>query len=166
MLRFAMCMLLLAGMVRSSAAQQASSNSTTATCSFQDGTQLTVRYMNERIGGKSGPPEGRVWTPGGTPMFLFTQSALTIGNSQIPVGAYSMYVIPRKENWTLILNKNVTEGAKYDEHQDLSRVEMQIGQLSEPNKELSIIFGHVAPKQCNMRIYFGKIGTWAAFKEK
>ena len=166
MLRLAMCVLLGVGMVHSSAAQQASANSSTATCSFQDGTQLTVRYDKDTISGKNGPPEGRVWAPGGTPMFLFTQSVLLIGNSQIPVGAYSMYVIPRKENWTLVVNKNVTEGSKYDEHQDLSRVEMQIGQLSEPNKQFSLFFGHVAPKQCNMRIYFGKIGTWAELKEK
>ena len=166
MLRLAMFVLLVLSMVHSSAAQQASADSSVATCSFQDGKQLTVRYDNKTISGKSGPPEGRVWTPGGTPMFLFTQSALSIGNSQIPIGAYSMYVIPRKENWSLILNKNVTEGGKYDEHQDLSPVEMQIGQLSEPNKQFSLFFGHVAPKQCNMRIYFGKIGTWAEFSEK
>jgi hypothetical protein len=61
---------------------------------------------------------------------LFTQSALSIGNSQIPIGAYSMYVIPRKENWTLVVNKNVEKGGKYDEHLDLSRVEMQIAQTS------------------------------------
>jgi len=152
-------------MAHSSATQQASAKSATSTCSFQDGKQLTVRYDNDTISGKNGPPEGRVWAPGGTPMFLFTQSPLSIGNSQIPIGAYSMYIIPRKENWTLILNKNVTEGGKYDEHQDLSRVEMQIGQLSEPNKQFSLFFGHVSPQQCNMRIYFGKIGTWAEFNE-
>jgi hypothetical protein len=165
MLRLAMFVLFVLGMVYSSAAQQASAKDSTATCSFEDGKQLTVRYDNDTTSSKNGPPEGRVWAPGGTPMFLFTQSPLSIGNSQIPVGAYSMYVIPRKENWTLILNKNVTGGGKYDEHQDLSRVEMQIGQLSEPNKQFSLAFGHVSPKQCNMRIYFGKIGTWAEFKE-
>jgi hypothetical protein len=166
MLRLAVFVLLVMGMIHPSPAQQASANSSTAACSFQEGKELTVRYDKDTIKGKNGPPEGRVWTPGGTPMFLFTQSALTIGNSQIPVGAYSMYVIPRKENWTLILNKNVTAGGKYDEHQDLSRVEMEIGQLSEPNKQFSLFFGHISPKQCNRRIYFGKIGTWAEFREK
>jgi Protein of unknown function (DUF2911) len=165
MLRLTMVALLVAGMVHSCAGQQASAGGTTATCSFQDGKQLTVRY-DDTISGKNGPPQGQVWTPGGTPMFLFTQSALSIGNAQIPIGAYSMYVIPQKENWTLILNKNVTESRKYDEHQDLSRVEMQVAKLDEPNKHFNLFFGHVSPKQCNMRIYFGKIGTWAEFREK
>jgi len=165
MLRLAVFVLLTLGMVYSSAAQQASAKESTATCSFQDGKQLTVRYDNDTTSSKNLPAEGRVWAPGGTPMFLFTQSPLSMGNSQIPIGAYSMYIIPRKENWTLILNKNVAKSGKYDEHQDLSRVEMQIGQLSEPNKQFSLFFGHVSPKQCNLRIYFGKIGTWAEFKE-
>ncbi len=39
-------------------------------------------------------------------------------------------------------------------------------QLSEPLKEFTVLFGHTEPKQCNMRIYYGKSGTWAEFKEK
>ena len=65
MLRLAMCVLLVAGMVRSSAAQQASSNSSTATCSFQDGSQLTVRYKNEKISGKNARPKGEFGRQGG-----------------------------------------------------------------------------------------------------
>jgi hypothetical protein len=77
-----------------------------------------------------------------------------------------MYVIPQKKSWTLVLNKNVSESSSYDEHQDLARIEMQIGQLSEPDQQFSVFFGHVAPKQCNMRIYVGKIGSWIEFREK
>ena len=165
MLRLAMCVLLGVGMVHSSAAQQASANSSTATCSFQDGTQLTVRYDKDTINGKNGPHEGRVWAPGGTPMFLFTQSALLIGNSQIPIGAYSMYLIPQRDRWILVLNKNVTPERTYDEHQDLLRDPMEGGQLSAP-QPFQVIFAHVGPKQCNMRIYQGKTGVWTEFKEQ
>ena len=166
MVRLAMCIVFVVGVVNAGIGQEAPANTATASCSFQDGKQLSLRYHQEAISGKSGPPEGKVWTPAGMPMFLFTQSELLMGNSQIPVGAYSMYVIPRKDNWILILNRNVSEGSKYDEHQDLSRAEMQIGQLSEPNKQFSVFFGHVAPKQCNIRMYYGKTGTWVEFKEK
>jgi Protein of unknown function (DUF2911) len=165
MLRLVVCTVLLGAMVNVGLAEQASANTATATCSFQDGKQISVRYHQVTVG-KNGLPEGEVWTPGGGPMFLFTPADLVIGNSEIPIGAYSMYVIPKRENWTLVLNKNVSEGSKYDEHQDLLRVDMQVGQLSEPNKQLSVFFGHIAPRQCNMRIYYGKTGTWAEFKEK
>jgi hypothetical protein len=43
---------------------------------------------------------------------------------------------------------------------------MPLGQLSEPQKALDVFFGHVAPKQCNMRIYYGKAGAWVEFKER
>ena len=45
-------------------------------------------------------------------MIIFTQTRLTLGNSEIPEGAYSLYVIPEKQNWTLVVNRNVTAGSK------------------------------------------------------
>jgi hypothetical protein len=99
-------------------------------------------------------------------MVLFSQTDLTVGKTEIPVGAYTMFVIPGKENWTLIINKNVTPGSKYDESQDLVRVPMDTGQLGSPEKQLSVIFGHVGPKHCSMRIYYGKVGAWADFFQK
>ncbi len=162
MLRLVLCLTLVCGMIETGDAL----NTASAVCNFQDGKQLIVRYQKEDRNGKSGLPAGKLWTPGGRPMLLFTQSELSISNSQIPIGAYSMYVIPQKEAWTLILNKNVTEGSKYDEQQDLLRAETQVGQLSKASERFSVFFAHVAPKQCNMRMYYGKIGTWVEFKEK
>lgn len=57
-------------------------------------------------------------------------------------------------------------GGKYDKHLDVVRMGMLMGQLSEPQKEFTVSFGHTEPKQCNMRIYYGKNGTWAEFTEK
>jgi hypothetical protein len=99
-------------------------------------------------------------------MFLFTSVALKLGNDEIPVGAYGMYVVPNKDHWTLVLNKNVTSNARYEQQEDLLRVPMEIGTLSEPAKIVGVYFGHVAPKQCNMRIYHGKTGAWAEFHEQ
>jgi Protein of unknown function (DUF2911) len=41
-------------------------------------------------------------------MFLFTSTPLDVSNSKIAIGAYSMYLIPQRDNGTLVLNKNVT----------------------------------------------------------
>ena len=99
-------------------------------------------------------------------MFFFTQSDVSIGGSQLPVGAYSMYVIPDKHNWTLIINKNVTAGSKYDEAQDLVRESIEVGHLSQAVDHAKVAFGHIAPQQCNMRIYYGNTGAWTEFHEK
>jgi Protein of unknown function (DUF2911) len=137
----------------------------TASCSFQDGKQITVRYSNETSTGRD-LPSGKMWTPGGQPMLLFTQVPLIANKTDIPMGAYSMYIERDKDDWTLVVNKNVSTGNKYDKHLDVVRMGMLMGQLSEPQKEFTVAFGHTDARLCNMRIYYGKNGTWAEFKEK
>jgi Protein of unknown function (DUF2911) len=137
----------------------------TTSCSLEDGNEISVRYTPTTTD-KEKLQSGKIWTPGGSPMFLFTSTETTLAGTNLPVGAFSLYVIPAKDHWTLIVNKNVNPEAKYDEHQDLARSAMELGQLGEPARELQLAFVRVAPKECNLRIYFGKDGGWAEFKEK
>jgi hypothetical protein len=90
-------------------------------------------------------------------MLLFTQTGLRIGGAQIPAGAFSLFVIPGHDDWTLVVNRNVPEGSEYDEAQDLARTPMKTGEL---------YFAHVAPRQCNLRLYYGKTGAWAELQEQ
>jgi len=163
--RFAIFVLLLSGTFSLCFGQQTPGMSTTS-CSFQDGKQISVRYDSQTNGGKKSWSIGRLWAPGGQPLWLFTPIALSVDTSEIPVGAYSMYIIPDKEDWILILNKNVSAHNAYNEQEDLARIKMPLGQLSEPQNGLEVLFAHIAPKQCNMRIYYGKSGAWAEFKER
>jgi len=99
-------------------------------------------------------------------MTMFTGASLTLSNSSIPPGAYSVYVIPNKKDWTLIVNKNITAGAAYDEKQDVARSSMELGEVDSPPKQVQVSFAHVAPKQCSIRLYYGKTGAFADFQEK
>jgi Protein of unknown function (DUF2911) len=132
---------LVASLIGIGAAQTDTNTTPTASCSFQDGKLITVRYSSEASTGKD-LPAGKAWTPGGQPMLLFTQAALSANNTDIPVGAYSMYIVRDRDNWTLVLNKNVSAGSKYDKHQDLLRIGMLMGQLSDPQKRFTVLFGH------------------------
>jgi DUF2911 family protein len=125
-------------------------------CTFADGKELTVRYNRVAADPKKDLPGGKLWMPGGDPMNLFTETDLVVNNIQIPVGAYRMYVIPAKDNWTVIINKNVVAGSAYDEKQDLVRVQMPTGKLPQAEPQLNIYLGHIAPKRCEMRVDFGK----------
>ena len=156
---------LLFTLVGMAAAQNDPKSIPTASCSFQDGKQITVRYTNETSTGRD-LPSGKVWTPGGQPMLLFTQAPLVAGNADIPMGAYSMYIVRERDDWTVVVNKNVSTASKYDKHLDVVRMDMLMAQLSEPQKEFTVAFGHTDPKQCNMRIYYGRSGTWAEFKRE
>lgn len=126
---------------------------------------MSVRYISEPVG-REKLRDGDVWAPGGSPMVLFTQTALSVGASEIPVGAYSLYLIPEKKEWMLVVNKNVTAGSKYDQQQDLFRSPLEMGSLGQATKRVEVTLVHAAPKQCNMRVYWETVGVWAEFKEK
>ncbi len=132
----------------------------TAFCNFEDGNQVSIQYNPKP---KEEPRNGRVWAPGLT---LYVQVPLTLGKTQIPLGAYSLYLIPDRKNWTLIVNRNVTAGAAYNSAQDVARAEMDVGEIPEPLKELQLSFAHLGPKTCSLRVYYQKTGAFTEFLEK
>jgi len=147
-------------------AQQAETDArSTAYCDFDDGKEVSVRY-NPTVSSKDEPHNGKVWFPGGSAITLFSGAALTLNNSPIPAGAYSVYVITSKKDWTLIVNKNVTAPDQYDEKQDVARSPMELGEVDSPPHELQVSFAHSAAKQCSIRLYYGKAGAFADFKEQ
>jgi hypothetical protein len=145
-------------------AAQSSGNQSTTTCNLDDGRQVYIRYTpvpvkQEKIS------NGKPWSPGGTPMTLFTEAQLTLGTSSIPVGAYTLYPIPARGNWSLVVNKNVTAGAGYDEKQDIARTVMETAQVESPSDQLEVAFAHVG-NRCSIRIYIGKTASFADFNAK
>ena len=136
----------------------------TVTCTFDDGKQVSVKYSPSQVKNDK-MQEGKPWTPGHVPMFLFTSAPLKIGDGDVPVGAYSLFVIPGRKQWTLIVNKSTT-GEKHDQAQDLVRVPMDLGTLGSAEKQVSVVFGHLGPKQCSLRIYYGTTGAFAEFHEQ
>jgi Protein of unknown function (DUF2911) len=138
----------------------------TITCSFADGKEMTVRYSVPPDKQKTELSYGKIWTPADRPMVLFTQVGLSANQVPIPVGAYTLYVISEKKEWTLIVNRGVESSAKYDAQQDVVRVPMQLGELPQRLDQADVSLGHIAPQQCNLRIDLGKVGAWAEFHEK
>lgn len=129
-------------------------------CDFEDGNQVTIQYNPMP---KEEPRNGRVWAPGIT---LYVQTPLTLGGAEIPLGAYTIYLVPDRKNWNIIVNKNVTAGAAYNSAQDVAKAQMDVGELPEPTKQLQLSFAHMAAKQCNLRVYYEKTGAFVDFLEK
>jgi hypothetical protein len=148
--------LVLIGLTASVRAQ----DSETRSCDFADGNQITMQYSPKV---KEEPRNGRVWSPG---IILYVQIPLVLGNSQIPLGAYTIYLIPDRKNWTLMVNKNVTAGASYNSAQDVAHAQMDIGEIPDPVKQLELSFAHMSPKQCSLRVYYQKTGAFVDFLEK
>ena len=145
------------------AAQSGAATSTT-TCNLDDGRQVYVRYVPVPSN-KEKVVNGKPWSPGGTTMTLFSEAQLTLGSSTIPVGAYSVYPVPAKDHWTLVVNKNVTPGAAYDDKQDVARAAMETAQVAQPSDALEVAFAHVGAR-CTLRIYIGKVASFADFTAK
>jgi hypothetical protein len=123
-----------------------------------------VRYVpapsnKERI------QNGKPLVPGGTAMTLFTEVELTLGSGMIPIGAYTVYPIPARGNWSLAVNKNVTAGAAYDEKQDVAKAIMETVQVEQASDSLEVAFAHVGAR-CTLRIYIGKTASFAEFTAK
>jgi len=152
-------MLMLAASLAFSARDVAQDTQSTY-CNFDDGNQVSVQYSPTV---KEQPRNGHIWGPGIT---LYVQTPLTLSGSAIGLGAYSLYLIPDKKNWTLIVNRNVTAGAAYNSAQDVARAQMDIGEIPQPVKTLQLSFGHMGPKQCNLRVYYEKVGAFTDFMEK
>jgi hypothetical protein len=128
-------------------------------CNFEDGNQVTIQY-NPTV--KDEPRNGRVWSPGIT---LYVQTPLTLGASEIPLGAYTIYLTPDRKSWTITVNKNVTAGAAYNSAQDVAQAPMEIGEIPQPTKLLKLSFAHMAPKQCSLRVSYQKVGSFVDFME-
>jgi len=143
---------------------QQSEPSSTASCNLDDGRQVYIRY-NPVTTKTDKAANGKPWTPGGAPMTLFTEAQLSFGGSTIPIGAYSVYPIPAKDKWTLVVNKNVAPHSAYDEKQDIARASIETDQISQPSDSLEVAFAHTGDK-CTLRIYFGKAACFAPFTAK
>jgi len=138
----------------------------TTFCTFDDGNEISIRYQGQDATKKNDPPQGKPWGPNASPIFLFTTTDITLGNTSIPTGAYSLYLVKGRSDWSLIVNKNVTQGSPYDDKQDLARVNMDTNKLPSSGKPFNITLGHIAPKVCSIQVVYGDSAGWVEFKQK
>ena len=71
---------------------------------------------------------------------LITQKPLTIGETTVPAGAYTLYAIPSESGASkLAISKNLGAwGVPVDEKNDLARVEMKKEPLDKPNDQFTM----------------------------
>lgn len=163
----AVCFVLIThSFLAATVAAEEADQTATVTCDFADDKEITVQYNTSVMSDKDQPRNGRVWLPAGSPLTLFTQVPLILNHVELAVGAYSMYIIPSKKDWTLVVSRNVTDPKKYDEKQDLVRAPMEIGGVDSPPKRLQVSFAHIAPRQCSIRVYYETTGAFVEFNEK
>ncbi|WP_281232947.1 DUF2911 domain-containing protein [Flavobacterium gelatinilyticum] len=68
--------------------------------------------------------------------------AVTINGTKVPAGYYSLFAIPEKDKWTIIINKELDlwGGYAYDQSKDVVRVSVPVKPVNEVIEALSIAF--------------------------
>lgn len=85
-------------------------------------------------------PYNKIWRTGANETTTFTTSAdLLLAGVTIPKGTYSLYTLPSKTSWQLILNKKIPQsGLEYFRLFDVARVKLTKSALSSPVERLTI----------------------------
>jgi hypothetical protein len=81
-------------------------------------------------------PYGELWRTGANaPTKVKASRDFTFGGKSVPAGEYSLFTIPGKDSWTVILNKNLTvQGTRgYEEKDDVARITVKPG--AAPDRE-------------------------------
>lgn len=82
---------------------------------------------------------------------IYFDRTVYVGNAKLKAGRYSLFAIPSKDKWTIIVNKQTDRwGAfSYDEAKDVVRTEVPITKLEKVIEAFSIVFTN-APEGANM----------------
>ncbi|HWC59012.1 MAG TPA: DUF2911 domain-containing protein [Verrucomicrobiae bacterium] len=86
-------------------------------------------------------PFGEVWRAGANARTTISFStAVKLNDTEIPAGKYALFTIPGEQNWTIILNKNLTGSAlAYDASNEVARITAPSVNISENIETFSIM---------------------------
>jgi hypothetical protein len=94
-------------------------------------TDVTIVYSRPGVKGREIwgglVPYDKVWRTGANEATTLSVSTdVTIEGTKVPAGTYSLYTLPGKDEWTVILNKTSKQwGTNYDASQDLTRIKVK-----------------------------------------
>jgi hypothetical protein len=84
-------------------------------------------------------PWDSVWRTGANMSTqLTTEVDLTLGNTFLPRGIYTLFSLPTRNGWKLVVSKQLLQwGTDYDPTLDLARIDLRSRSLSEPLETLT-----------------------------
>lgn len=119
---------------------------------------VKVIYSRPQLKGRSLAklaPEGKVWRTGANEAAEITfYKDVNFGGKDVKAGTYSLFTIPGKNEWTVILSsaKNVWGSYFYKEAEDVARVTAKVNTVKTKLEAFSIAF---AGQESNVTMYLG-----------
>lgn len=108
------------------------------------GTSVSIKYQRPSKRGRlifgGVVPWDAVWRTGANTATGFTTDRnLTIGGVAVPAGSYTLWSIPGRSGWQLVINKQTGQwGTVYNQDQDLARIPMTVERLATPVEQFTI----------------------------
>jgi hypothetical protein len=171
----ALCLLIFGVFVGVRAAQEKKprpSPAANASCDLGGGKTLTVAYSSPRMNGRKIfgglVPYGEVWRAGANEATTFvTDGDLTVGGKSVPAGSYTLFAIPDKDKWTLIISKKTKEwGTPYPgAENDFARIDMTSAALPAAIENFTIAFDKSAAG-CTMHLNWETTSASIAIAKK
>jgi Protein of unknown function (DUF2911) len=130
----------------------------TAKCELAGGKSVTIDYSSPRKKGRTIFTDvvkyGEIWRTGANEATTFVATGdVMVGGTHVPAGSYTIFSVPNKDKWTLVISKKTGEwGTDYPgEKEDLARVAMKAGTSSAPVENFTISFDKAA-KGCTLKL--------------
>jgi hypothetical protein len=133
-------------------------------------TDVTITYSrpslkNREAFGAASPlaPYGKRWRTGAnaTTSIKFSDD-VTIEGKKVPAGEYGLYTVPNANEWTVVLNKNLKQGADVDgfkDDQDVARFAIKPYKLASKVETFTISFAELTPATANVDMLWGLTGA-------
>jgi DUF2911 family protein/tetratricopeptide repeat protein len=100
-------------------------------------------------------PYGKVWRTGANNATTIDfASDVTIGETKVAAGKYGLLTIPDKDNWTIIITKqlDVTNPADYKQESDAVRVNVKPITLKDKMETFTMQFANVKSSTCELQM--------------
>jgi hypothetical protein len=121
--------------------------------------KVTITYSRPNVKGRKIfggiNPWGQVWRTGANAatVIMFSENVIVEGN-KVPAGSYSLFTIPAKDEWTVILNKTVKQwGAySYKEADDFLRFKEKSVYRAEQRETFTVQFANQTTKSSELHL--------------
>ena len=114
---------------------------------YKDAAKIAkVAYSRPQLKGRSLndlAPNGKVWRTGANEAAEITfYKDMNLGKSKIKAGTYTLYAIPEKDSYTVIINKdlNVWGSYFYKPENDVARLSVPVTEAGESLENFSMVF--------------------------
>ncbi|HEX2451182.1 MAG TPA: DUF2911 domain-containing protein [Gemmatimonadales bacterium] len=90
-------------------------------------------------------PFGKIWRTGANePTMIHTTGPITLAGIKVPAGSYSLYTVPGKTEWEVVVNRSITQWGEESNYtdavkkQELGRAKVKPESVSTPVEQFTI----------------------------